>query len=226
MLIYSPTKLQNPIGVNTIMLEDKDNHYYFVHRTLYDQAVILKHTYGENMPMMEFVLGIDTEKPVSNVVQYFLDTAPSPLNILAPFITLVEKYEDLPQNMRTLCGVLHVISRQISLLNYLKVDQALRASVTFSLSITEEFELDYERFFQESTTHVITVATATPTTAHVDSSDDADDGNDGDYFEGPSVDMSEVEEFRKMMEERASTPKAPAPAEPVVKSGFDALRGL
>lgn len=224
MLIYSPTKLQNPIGVNTIMLEDKDNHYYFVHRTLYDQAVILKHTYGENMPMMEFVLGIDTEKPVSDVVQYFLDTAPSPLNILAPFLTLVEKYEDLPQNMRTLCGVLHVISRQISLLNYLKVDQALRASVTFSLSIIEEFELDYERFFQESTTHV-TVATATPT-VHDDSNDVEDADEDADYFEGPSVDMSEVEEFRKMMEERASTPKAPAPAEPVVKSGFDALRGL
>lgn len=220
MLIYSPTKLQNPIGVNTIMLEDKDNHYYFVHRTLYDQAVILKHTYGENIPMMEFVLGIDTEKPVSDVVQYFLDTAPSPLNILAPFLTLVEKYEDLPQNMRTLCGVLHVISRQISLLNYLKVDQSLRASVTFSLSIIEEFELDYERFFQESTTHV-TVDTAPPA-VH----DDSNDVEDADDFEGPSVGMSEVEEFRKMMEERAFTPKAPAPAEPVVKSGFDALRGL
>ena len=223
MLIYSKDKLQNPIGVNTIMLEDKEGHYYFTHRTLYDQAVVVKHTYNSNAPMLLYVLGVEAPA-VPEIVQYFTDNAPDPINALGPFLTLITDYNKLPKDMRTLCGVLHVISRQISLLSYLKVDPTLRASVTFSLSITEEFEIDYERFFQESITTHITVASKdagdTVTTAIAEESEDTDE------FDSPAVDMSEVAEFRKMLEERSSS-KASAPTpQPVVKSGFDALRGL
>jgi hypothetical protein len=138
MLVVSKQRFL-PTSVNTLVLQ-KDDNYFYVHRDVYDKAVVLsdRHKLETLMSTLEVNNNADT-------MEWFYANAPSPINILAPYIGLVE--EGIEQEIEICCGVLHVITSVIDVRNFIQQPQALRKSVSFSLSVREEYEMTWERFF-------------------------------------------------------------------------------
>lgn len=146
MLIYSENRLV-PTDINMMVIKAKDDSgYFYIHRALYDQAVIINDIYGENPDQLILALtGSEESRPD---VDYFIENAPAPINILGPFLLLVkselEEFVDM-------VGAIHVMSGPIHLRNMLKVPFEMRNTVPqFSLSIKEEYQLAWDRFFQNA----------------------------------------------------------------------------
>jgi antitoxin component HigA of HigAB toxin-antitoxin module len=219
MLVFSQKRL-TPLHINMITLKDADNNYYYVHRSLYDQAVILYDLYSEKIPTLDTVIAGTKNKPE---MDFFLKNAPVPINILGRFLALIEG--SLPTDLEILCGALHVMSTSLDFRRMLKLDFALRRSARFSLSITEEYSVLWERFFNECSqtepTKVIAAPTPQTTTdtngflsamfADLGDDDDEDEDNEGegntDYTKSDSV-----------------TPAQEQPQPVKKKSGLDLLK--
>jgi hypothetical protein len=144
MLIYS-TKRLVPTDVNMLVIRAKDNiGYFYIHRALYDQAVVINDIYGEDPKML--IKAITNKDESRDDVDYFLENAPSPINIFGPFLLLVKEplteFEDM-------IGAIHVMSGPLHLRNMLKIPFEMRNMMpTFSLSIKDEYQLAWDRFFQ------------------------------------------------------------------------------
>lgn len=139
-----------PTNVNILTLEGIDGRYYYVHRQLYDQAVVLEDKYIEHTDeLVKQIIGSDSIKCDS--VEYFLTIVPRPLNILGYFLLLIRDIETAVEpTIENLCGAIHQISVMISLRELVRVPINMRNSVSFSLRIMEEYQLAWNRFFQES----------------------------------------------------------------------------
>ncbi len=131
-----------PTLPNTIVIYH-EGYYYYVHRAVYDMAVILsdRHTL---VSLVSNVIPISNEE----TILWFYENAPSPINILAPYIGLVEG--DIPKDIIACCGVLHAISAVINLRGFINHPKEIRKSVKFSLSIREEYEMAWDSFFANS----------------------------------------------------------------------------
>lgn len=81
----------------------------------------------------------------TSVIDYFYEHAPYPINILAPFLGIVNP--GLPEDMEVLTGALHVITAATNIKAYVEVNKELRKTLQFSLYIQEEYEMAWERFF-------------------------------------------------------------------------------
>lgn len=146
MLIFSENRLV-PTEVNMLTIKAKDDSgYFYIHRLLYDQAVIISDIYGDDyMSLIKEITG----SPISrNDADYFYETAPAPINILGAFLLLVnEEIIDFVD----MVGAIHVMSGPIHLRNMLKVPFMIRNTpITFSLSIREEYQLAWDNFFQNT----------------------------------------------------------------------------
>lgn len=147
MLYYSEERFI-PTNNNIMVIENIDGAYFYVHRSLYDQAVILDDEFGDKKEALYSLLDIDTTD-VPSCIEFFELRAPKPLSILGCFLSLVRDYALLPdEDIKTLCGVIHQISI-IDLRKFVKLPKEVRASTSFSLSIKEEYQLAWDRFFQE-----------------------------------------------------------------------------
>lgn len=155
MLVISE-KRYFPSTVNTIVLS-KNDLYYYVHRDVYDQSVVLSDRH--NLESLSTVIGIKEEG--TEIVSWFYENAPSPINILAPYLYLVEG--EISKDMEECCGVLHSITAVINVRRFITQPAELRKSVTFSLSIKEEYELAWERFFMEAIPYESRNYMSTPT---------------------------------------------------------------
>lgn len=146
MLIYSNKRLV-PTDVNMMVIRDKDNTgYFYIHRALYDQAVIIHDIYSKDFSVLLKQLVGDTTS--RSDVDYFLENAPVPINALGPFLILIK--EPLTDYI-DMIGALHVMSGPIHLRNMLKVPIEMRNSIpSFSLSIKEEYQLAWDRFMQNA----------------------------------------------------------------------------
>lgn len=145
MLIYSENRYIST-ETNMMIIRSKDNiGYYYVHRGLYDQAVILNDIYKENYKLLcEVITGKDE---VRSDVATFVESLPSPINILGCFLLLVEEpLEDLID----MVGAIHVMSNSVNFRTIITLPIGVRANVVFSLSIKEEYELPWDRFIKES----------------------------------------------------------------------------
>ena len=149
MLVVSNKRLV-PVQINTTVLQGDDGNYYYIHRDLYDQLVILADAYdnGSRIDLITKTL-LGEDKPLPENLQGFFDTVPMPLKLATPFLLLVKDAEKL-QTIEDMCGALTVISMSINLRRILKVDKSIRAAVTFSLHVTEEYRTHWDRFFQEN----------------------------------------------------------------------------
>lgn len=131
-----------PTVINTLVLSGGE-YFYYVHRDVYDQAVILanKYTYDELISIVE---------PQHNLLsmQRFYAYAPYPINILAVFLGIVDT--GLSEDMEVLTGALHVITASTNVRAYVEVNKELRKTLQFSLYIQEEYEMAWERFFVTS----------------------------------------------------------------------------
>ncbi len=149
MLVVSPKRLV-PVQINTTVLQGEDGNYYYLHRDLYDQLVVLAdaYDYGARMDLLiKSLTGEDRALPDN--VKNFFDTVPLPVKMAAPYLLLVNGVEQL-ETIEDMCGALTVISMSINLRRILKVDKSIRAAVTFSLHIREEYRTHWDRFFQEN----------------------------------------------------------------------------
>lgn len=130
-----------PVIVNTLVLFH-DDLYYYIHRDVYDQAVILADQFDNLDSLQKLVTGSHSNE---RVVQWFYDHAPKPIHILAPYLSLVEG--EIEQDMVLCCGILHVITSMIHVRNFVTKPEEVRRSVSFSLSIREEYAMAWDRFF-------------------------------------------------------------------------------
>ena len=161
MLIYSEQRLV-PTDVNMMVIRSKDNvGYFYIHRALYDQAVIINDIYGEDPVLL--IKAITNKEESRPDVDYFLEKAPVPINILGPFLLLVK--QELTDFV-DMVGAIHVMSGPLSLRGMLKIPYEMRnLQPSFSLSIKEEYQLAWDRFFQNTmpyTTDMFHMPTATP----------------------------------------------------------------
>lgn len=144
MLIYSKDRLV-PTEVNMMVIRAKDGDgYFYIHRSLYDQAVIINDIYGdEPEQLIKEITGSTESRPD---VDFFLNNMPIPINILGPFLLLVKseltEFEDM-------VGAIHVMSRPLSFRGMLKIPFEMRnMNPSFSLSIKEEYKIAWDEFFQ------------------------------------------------------------------------------
>lgn len=145
MLIYSENRYIST-ETNMMIIRAKDNiGYYYVHRGLYDQAVILSDIYKSDYELLcEVLTGKRETRPD---VDRFFEELPTPINILGCFLLFVDEELD---NLLDMVGAIHVMSNSINFRKVVTLPQEMRANVEFSLSIREEYELPWDRFFKES----------------------------------------------------------------------------
>ncbi len=143
MLIYSEDRLV-PTDVNMMVIRGK-NHigFFYIHRSLYDQAVIINDIYEDEPKKLALEL-IGTEE-LREDAKRFLEEVPQPLNIFGPYLMLIK--EPLTE-LEDMIGAIHVMSGPLNLRKMLKVPKEMRNTPTFSLSIREEYQVAWDRFFQ------------------------------------------------------------------------------
>lgn len=140
MLVVSEERYL-PVSFNTIVLHAQDK-YFYIHRDVYDQAVILADSYKSVEELASLVGGYEVNM---DTVRWFHIHAPRPLNILAPYLLLIDG--PIEPELEICCGVLHVITSLIQVRHFILKPQEVRRSVSFSLSIKEEYEMAWDRFF-------------------------------------------------------------------------------
>lgn len=145
MLIYSEDRYIST-EVNMMIIRAKDNiGYYYIHRSLYDQAVILNDLFGEDpLSLCELITG---ERESRQDVEEFFNNLPKPINILGCFLLLVNEEVEDPQDR---IGAIHVMSGPINFRKWITVPREARSEFGFSLSIREEYQLAWDRFFKEA----------------------------------------------------------------------------
>lgn len=143
MLIFSNERLV-PTDINMMVLAGKDSGtYFYIHRMLYDQAVILNDIYGDDINSL--IVELTGENKTRGDVEEFYSKTPTPINIFAPYLLLVK--EELT-DFEDMVGAIHVMSGPVNLRQLLKYPIGVRNNPSFSLSIKEEYALAWDRFFQ------------------------------------------------------------------------------
>lgn len=148
-MLFCSEKRLVPTNINLMTIESDDGMYYYVHRSLYDQAVILNDKYKGKENELCTMIGRYTGN-VPECVEYFHIIVPEPLNILGYFLALVDNFETMTQDIEILCGVIHQMSMAINFRMMIGLPAEMRAQAKFSLSIETEFRLSWDRFFQEA----------------------------------------------------------------------------
>lgn len=138
MLLYSKERFY-PTLINTLVLQDAELAFWYVHRSVYDPAITL----GVKQTVDSLVTLIDSEHN-HKASELWYEKAPVPLNILAPFFGLVTK--ELPQDIEILAGVMHVITSQVDVYNLIRQKKEIRQTIKFSLSVTQEYQMSWDSF--------------------------------------------------------------------------------
>lgn len=116
-----------------ITLQDEEGRYYYIHRLFYEQAVVINDRYGTNIQALTEQIGGHLE---FTAISQFVETAPKPISIMGYFLALLE--EDL-EDYDDIVGALDIISTAINLRRFIKQPKEIRQSVSFSLSVKEEY---------------------------------------------------------------------------------------
>lgn len=175
MLVVSDKRLV-PVQINTTVLQGEDGEYYYLHRDLYDQLTILwdQYQYGDAMHLLAGAIkeGVGAPEIWPENIRNFYFTVPAPLKAAAPFLFLIDQVDEL-ETIEDMCGALTVISMSINLRRITKVDRSIRAALTFSLHVREEYKPHWDRFFQENPEfgEAVTLPTPRPTTTQVPTPD-------------------------------------------------------
>lgn len=198
MLVASKDRFL-PTVINTLVLSKKD-YFFYIHRDVYDQAVILADRYTPQ----ELKTIVEPEYNTS-VIDYFYERAPYPINILAPFLGIVNP--GLPEDMEVLTGALHVITAATNIKAYVEVNKELRKTLQFSLYIQEEYEMAWERFFITSIPyderHTTQVQTTLPTAPQTES---IHHGSPTDYF-NPQDNVPSEQEIEDLLKQSKALEK-------------------
>lgn len=232
MLIISKKRLYPP-DVNMLTLKKNDN-YFYISRDLYDQAVILSYKFKNDWNYFIDIFG----RQFTPAVTAFKAAAPEPINILAPFLLTVTEADEV-EDIESLTGALHQIFRVISALSYLSVPAEVRATISFSLSIFEEYQSSWDSFFVQcaetpsyagvavtnTVSYVPTAPVATEEVTHEShNSYGIPDDEDWDLDLVTDVDELENEEEEQEVEVKSEPEPEPVEESGPVKSGLSFLR--
>jgi len=138
MLVYSKDKVY-PKVVNMLTLEAGEG-YVYIQKGTYDQALILKVKQGFDSMLTLLDCGDNN----AEAMVFAFENLPEPVNFLAPFLGLVK--EEIPADMETIVGVLHVITTSISPYNFIKKPKEIRKTLEFSGSVLKEYQEPWKAF--------------------------------------------------------------------------------
>lgn len=146
MIVYTHGERLVPATVNTMTLQVGDDGYLYIDKTTYEQAVIINNKYRDDYDGLTSLIGVSQNVKEIDFVHSEL---PEPVNILAPFLTLIDEKAQLDGSLEQLVGCLHVISRNIDFTSFLKIPAEVRRGVSFNGHITAEYELQWQEFVNE-----------------------------------------------------------------------------
>jgi len=112
-----------------------------VSHDVYETAIVLKERYIGKRELVERLV---PEKTHEEAAEYFYKTAPKPINILASFLHLVDPSVEIPLDLRTMCGYLHIITNAISFTAYVEAPHEIRKAVKFDNRILDKFEGEWD----------------------------------------------------------------------------------
>ena len=144
MLIYSEERLVTT-DVNMMVLSAPNGGYFYIHRSLYDQAVVIDDIYHDEIEML--IEALTGKQETRADVITFMENTPAPISILGPYLLLVKG--ELTE-FRDMVGAIHAMSGPINLRKLLKIPFDMRNTPSFSLSIREEYEVSWDRFFRST----------------------------------------------------------------------------
>lgn len=132
-----------PVNPGYITLQDTVGAYYYVHRSLYEQAVIIEDRYSRQIETLQKLIGGNSD---FEAIGIFVRNTPRPINIMGYFLALLD--EDITE-YTDIIGAFDVISSALNLRNLIKQPSAIRQEVHFSMSVENEYKDGWDVFFQQ-----------------------------------------------------------------------------
>lgn len=123
--------------------ESVEKGVVYLSKSTYDQALLLFDRMEGELSYLKKAL-IGTSAKHSEAIDYFYNSAPEPLNILAPYLGLIRDDVELETDIRSLCGALHMMSMIIDFNEFAKVPAEVRANVDFSKSTVRKYEQSWK----------------------------------------------------------------------------------
>ena len=148
-MILVSDKLMTPRTTDVVTLIDKDNHYIYVSRNVYDNAVVFNYTMQGNTAEMDAaVLGKISKSSINeDLLAIMLDlysSAPEPINMLIPFMAIADKVKVTPgldalEKKMFAYNLIDAVTNSIDIRSYVKLPDAMRAPLVGLQHIANTF---------------------------------------------------------------------------------------
>lgn len=132
-----------PVTPGYMTLQDSDGVYYYVHKTFYEQAVVLQDRYGKSIETLQKLIG---GNPNYVAVEKYLTYVPAPLKIMGHFLALLQ--EDI-EDFVDIIGAMDTMAEVVNLRALIQQPAAIRQQVTFDMSIDNIYRDRWDLFFQQ-----------------------------------------------------------------------------
>lgn len=123
-----------PINPDYMVLQDADGFYYYVHRTFYEQSVVMEDRYGGAIETLQKLIGGNSN---FEAIEIYRKYVPRPMNIMGYFLALLEN--DIADFV-DIVGAMDTIASAINLRNLIKQPASIRQQVTFGVSVENEYK--------------------------------------------------------------------------------------
>lgn len=132
-----------PVTPGYITLQDSDGVYYYIHKTFYEQAVVLQDRYGKSIDTLQKLIG---GNPNYVAIEKYLTWVPEPLKIMGHFLALLQ--EDI-EDFTDIIGAMDTMAEVVNLRALIMQPAAIRQQVTFDMSIDNIYRDRWDLFFQQ-----------------------------------------------------------------------------
>lgn len=127
---------------NCIMLEVEGLGFVYLSKDTFEQALLIDDRFEGQL---DFVLSRLTKNiNHEDAIDYFYEKAPEPLNILAPFLTLVKEEVELKNDFELLCGALHQMSTAVNFKQILLVPPEVRINLDFGWNYIRKYKNNWD----------------------------------------------------------------------------------
>lgn len=134
MILYNKEEIKLMVQ-NVIVLQcDGSGASIYVSQDVYKQAVLVGARFEDEIGIILSELGIER----SNVINFFYENAPEPINILAPFLGLVDSKIKLQNDLEESCAILHKLSMSIDFNLFLLVPAEVRNGVRITANMIKD----------------------------------------------------------------------------------------
>lgn len=202
MITVSDTRYLTTLP-NIITLQDEEGVYYYVHKSLYDQAVILEDRYSDAITALQDAIGGNKDLVA---IKKYIEYAPDTIKILGHFLALMDS--DV-EDFTDIIGAMDIIASSVNLRNLIKQPKAIRSIVKFDMKFGNTYKDSWDNFFSTCYLYDDVVGKLSQPSNTQEYIDDDDD----DY-----IDMEEINRrAREAMEALDSTPVPTALPESTLK---------